>query len=153
MLEKLLMLVGKKKNFWLFKTEPSTYSFQNLLKNGKTNWNGIRNYQARNYLKKTQLEDSVFIYHTGKEKAVVGTAEIISKPYADFDSEHVGDWFQVDVKPISFFSKSVHLSEMRKISELRNLLLLKQSRLSVMPISLLDAQLIIRLGGESVDEG
>lgn len=132
---------------WLLKTEPETFSFSTLIKEGKTNWNGVRNFQARNFLRMVQAGDRALIYHSGKEKAVVGVAEVTGNPYPDPDSENPGDWVQMDIRPQFALESRVPLSDIKEKDALRGLLLLKQSRLSVMPITETEFQTIIEMGG------
>ena len=133
------------KAFWLLKTEPSTYSFSQLIKDGKTHWNGVRNFQACNFIKQMKPGDLALIYHSGGDKAVVGVAEICSKPYKDEDPEG-GDWFQVDLTPITALEKPVELKQIKALKSLSELLLVKQSRLSVMPVSKAHFELIRKMG-------
>src|SRR4051794_8652540 len=94
-------------SYWLLKTEPSTYSFQDLLREQRTNWNGVRNFQARNYLKTFQKHDLALIYHSGDEKAVVGIAKIIEEAYPDPDPKKAGEWVQVGLKPVQLLKRPV----------------------------------------------
>jgi predicted RNA-binding protein with PUA-like domain len=135
-------------NYWLLKTEPSTYSFEQLLQDGKTNWNGVRNFQARNHLKKMKLKDIALIYHSGDDKAVVGTAEVTREGYLDLDSKKPGEWVQIDLKPVSGLAKPVPLSEIKKTPALAEMPLIKQSRLSVMPITKKHYETLLKLGGK-----
>lgn len=125
---------------WLFKTEPKTYSFEDLVRDKKTAWGGIRNYQARNYLRTAQAGDLVLIYHTGDEKRVMGVARIASDPYPD------EDWVQVDLTPHVAFSKPVSLEELRNEPNLSELVLLKQGRLSVTPVTEKEFSVITKKG-------
>jgi predicted RNA-binding protein with PUA-like domain len=132
--------------YWLFKTEPSTYSFKQLEKDRKTNWNGVRNFQARNFLKQVALGDQALIYHSGDDKAVVGIAEVIRSGYPDLDPEMPGEWVQIDLKFKEAFSHPVTLKEMKAHPALTDLLLIKQSRLSCMSVAASDFKLICKLG-------
>jgi predicted RNA-binding protein with PUA-like domain len=127
------------KKYWLLKSEPETYSFDQLIKDKKTNWNNVRNYQARNYLKEMRKGDIALIYHSGKDKAVVGIAEITKEHYPDFDKnegESIDDgWVQVDLKPIHKFLQIIPLTTIKNTATLKDMPLIKQSRLSVMPIT------------------
>ena len=120
--------------YWLLKTEPETYSFERLLKEGKTNWNGVRNYQARNNLRKMKKNDLALIYHSGDDKAVVGIAKVIKEAYPDIDADGV-EWTQVDVAPIKAIANPVTLKQIKETPSLKEMPLIKQSRLSVMPIN------------------
>jgi predicted RNA-binding protein with PUA-like domain len=122
-------------SYWLLKTEPGTYSFAQLQKDGKTNWNGVRNFQARNSMKEMQKGDTALIYHSGDERAVVGIAKITRDAYEDLDPKKPGEWFQVDLAPLKPLKRSISLTEIKATPALASLPLIKQSRLSVMPIS------------------
>ncbi len=119
--------------YWLLKTEPSTYSIDDLKKDKTTNWNGIRNFQARNFLRQMKKGDVALIYHTGDEKAVVGTAKITKEAYPEKTDD--GDWSMVDISFDSKLSKPVPLDALKSKKEFQGLLLLKQGRLSVTPIT------------------
>ncbi|MGE0615238.1 MAG: EVE domain-containing protein [Bacteriovoracia bacterium] len=134
-------------NHWLFKTEPSTYSFADLVRDKRTAWNGIRNFQARNFLKQTRKGDLVLIYHSGDDKAVVGVAKILAEPYPEIDpTDPKGEWVQVDLSAVSSLKNPVALAEIKTTAKLKGLLMLKQSRLSAMPVSKAEFELISRLG-------
>src|SRR5687768_6374766 len=98
-------------SYWLMKTEPETYSFAQLLQDKKTNWNGVRNFQARKYLNALKEGDLVLIYHSGDERSVVGIAQIIREAYPDPDPKKKGDWVQVDLKPVQGLKVPVSLSQ------------------------------------------
>src|SRR5277367_3917557 len=102
-----------KPSYWLLKTEPGTYSFSQLLKDGKTNWNGVRNFQARNNLKAIKKGDIVLIYHSGDDKSVVGIAKVVREAYPDPDPSKKGDWVQVDLEPVEKLGKPVALAELK----------------------------------------
>jgi predicted RNA-binding protein with PUA-like domain len=133
--------------FWLLKTEPDTYSFEQLQKDGSTNWNGVRNFQARKYIKEMKEGDTALIYHSGQVKGVVGIAKISRTAYPDPDPKKPGEWVQVDLKPIHPLKRSVLLSEIKATPELMTLPLIRQSRLSVMPITKAHFNKIVKLGG------
>lgn len=121
--------------YWLVKTEPSTYSYSQLEKDGQTNWNGIRNHQAKNYLLKMKKGDTVLIYHSGDDKAVVGVGLILKEAYPDPDKNKPGDWVQVDLKAKRKLKTPVSLKQIKSAPELKDMLLVKQSRLSVVPVT------------------
>jgi predicted RNA-binding protein with PUA-like domain len=127
------------------KTEPETYSIDDLEQEGETNWNGVRNFQARNFLKQCKLKDLVFIYHSGKNPQIVGLGEISKEFFLDPDPKKNGDWVQVKVKFKEKFLNPVPLKVLKQENRLKNLLLLKQSRLSVMPIKENEAEVIFEL--------
>jgi len=116
--------------YWLLKTEPTTYSFENLKKDKKTNWNGIRNFQARNFLKQMEVGDTALIYHSGEQKSVVGVARVIKEAYLE-----VEDWVQVDLEYVEPLKKPVTLAQIKSCNELKNIHLVRQGRLSTMPLT------------------
>jgi predicted RNA-binding protein with PUA-like domain len=133
-------------SYWLLKTEPGTYSFQQLLKDRKTNWNDVRNFQARNSLRQMAKGDVALIYHSGDDKAVVGWAEVVREAYADPDPEDPkGDWVQVDLKPGKALPRAISLAEIKKTAALADLPLIRQSRLSVMPVTPTHYRTILKL--------
>jgi predicted RNA-binding protein with PUA-like domain len=134
-----------KRSYWLLKTEPSTYSFSKLLEDGKTNWNGVRNFQARNYLKEVSAGDIALIYHSGDEKAVVGIAQVTKGAYADPDPKKPGEWFQIDLKPLQAIKRPLSLKEMKSTPLLASLPLIKHTRLSVMPVTAAHYDVIMKL--------
>lgn len=133
-------------SYWLLKTEPGTYAFQTLLRERRTNWNDVRNFQARNFLRKMSKGDIALIYHSGDERAVVGVAEVIREAYPDLDPEG-GDWVQVDLKALNPLPRPVPLKEIKATSPLKDLPLIRQSRLSVMPVTAEHFQTLLKLGG------
>ena len=131
---------------WLLKTEPSTYSLADLRRDERTNWDGIRNYQARNFLRLIKKDDLALIYHSGGERSVVGIARVIKEAYPDPDSRKKGDWVQVDLEFMKAFNSPVPLAEIKTRTALQSLLLLKQSRLSVIPVTAAHYQTILKMG-------
>ena len=134
------------KKYWLFKSEPGTYSFQTLLKEKETNWNGVRNFQARNFLKEAQVGDLALIYHSGTDKAVVGVAEVVRDGFPDPDPNKKGDWVQIGIRAQAELRSRVPLKMIKNDSVLKNLLLVKQFQLSVMPVSETAFKRILELG-------
>lgn len=134
--------------YWLLKTEPTTYSFQQLQRDKKTNWNDVRNFQARNFLRQIKKGDLALIYHSGDDKAVVGVAEVVREAYPDPDPDG-GDWVQVDLKPKQALNTSVTLATIKSQDKLKEMPLIRQSRLSVMPITAEHYKTILKLGGAS----
>jgi predicted RNA-binding protein with PUA-like domain len=133
-------------NYWLLKSEPSVYSIDQLKKDRKTNWDLVRNYQARNVLRDCKKGDMALIYHSNDERAVVGIAEVVREAYPDPDPEQKGDWVQIDVKFLMKLRSSVPLSTLKSHPKLKTLPLIKQSRLSCMPIHPDEFQTILSLG-------
>ncbi len=120
-------------SYWLFKTEPETYSFETLLREKKTNWDQVRNFQARNFLRNARKGDAALIYHSGKDRCVVGTASVLREAYPDVDPEG-GDWVQIDLKVGEALPHPVLLADLKADPALKDLLLIRQSRLSCMPL-------------------
>ena len=120
-------------NYWLVKTEPEEYSFDDLLKEKKVVWDGVRNYQARNNLKSMKKGDFVLVYHSGEKREIVGIAEVVKEYYKD-PKDKSNIWVVVELTPIKKLNKPFTLEEIKKEKLLSSMQLLKQSRLSVMPI-------------------
>ena len=133
------------KGHWLVKQEPEDYSWDDLVRDGSTQWTGVRNFQARNNLRQMSVGDAVLFYHSGKEKSVVGIARVSKAAYPDPTADN-GDWIAVDIAPVKRLSQPVSLADIRTNSKLRDLLLVRQSRLSVMPVSESDFDEIVRMG-------
>ncbi len=120
-------------NYWLVKSEPSTYSWHDFVKKGRDHWDGVRNFQARNYLRSMQPGDQVLFYHSMKEKSIVGIAQVISESYPDPTTTD-DRWVVVDMEPVQELQTPVSLEQIKAEPALANIPLLKQSRLSVMPL-------------------
>lgn len=133
-------------NHWLVKSEPFKYSFQNLLRDKKTIWDGVRNYQARNHLRAMKVGDAVLFYHSNEDKAVVGVAEVVKTAYPDPTAKE-GDWSVVEIKCVEALQEPVTLASIKANPDLQNMALIKQSRLSVMPVAKTEFQKILKLGG------
>ena len=121
------------KQFWLVKQEPSSYSWSDFVADGETSWTGVRNFAARNNLRKMQRSDEVLFYHSGEEKAVVGIAKVTRTAYADPTAKE-DDWSTVDLAAVKPLRRPVTLQEIRSNSRLKAIPLVRQSRLSVMPL-------------------
>jgi len=122
------------KNFWLVKQEPSTYSWSDFVAEGETTWTGVRNYTARNNLRKMRKDDEVLFYHNGEGKAVIGIPRVTRAAYHDPTAKE-GDWSAVDLAPIKSLRRPVLLREIKANSRLKRIPLVQQSRLSVMPVA------------------
>jgi len=133
------------KNFWLVKQEPSSYSWSDFITEGQTSWTGVRNYAARNNLRKMRKGDEVLFYHSGEDKAVVGTAKVMRTAYQDATSKE-GDWSTVDLAAIKALDRPVTLREIKANRRLKKIPLIRQSRLSVMPLAELEFCEIMRMG-------
>jgi len=132
--------------YWLVKSEPNTYSFSNLLHDKKTVWDGVRNFAARNHLRAMQPRDQALFYHSGDDKAVMGLAEVVKAAYPD-PSAKEGDWSAVDLQVVKALLKPVSLSVIKSTPSLQEMPLIRQSRLSVMPVTQAEFKKILTLGG------
>ncbi len=131
-------------NYWLVKSEPFKYSWDDFVKEGKSVWDGVRNYQARNNLKAMQKGDWVLFYHSNEGMEVVGLAEISKEFYQDPTTEDPR-WVVVELIPIKKLAKTVTLKTMKSDERLSNLALIKQSRLSVTPVLKAEFDIILSL--------
>lgn len=129
---------------WLLKTEPGTYSFADLVRDKKTVWDGVRNYQARNNLKLMKKGDIAFIYHSVNEKAVVGIAEISKEFYPDPTTAD-DRWVVVEIIPVKAVNTPVTLEMIKSKKELQNMVLVKNSRLSVQSVKKEEFDLILKM--------
>jgi len=133
------------KNYWLVKQEPDSYSWSDFVGEGKTAWTGVRNYTARNNLRKMQKDDEVLFYHSGKDKAVVGVARVTRPAYLDPTAKE-GDWSAVDLAPIKPLRLPITLRQIKSDQRLRQTPLIRQSRLSVMPLTAAEFRTIVKIG-------
>lgn len=133
-------------NHWLIKSEPGTYSWDDLVRDRKTHWDGVRNFQARNNIRAMRPGDLALFYHSVNEKAVVGVAEVTSEPYPDPTAKD-GDWSVVDVAPAFALKRPVPLDAIKEQKGLADMVLVKQSRLSVQPVRKAEFDSIVKLGG------
>lgn len=131
--------------YWLVKSEPDVYGFDQLVKDGKTRWDGVRNYQARNNLRAMKAGDICLYYHSNIGLEVVGIAKVLREHYPDPTAEK-GDWSAVDLGPLKLFKRPVTLVEIKKHPALQQLLLVRNARLSVMPVSFDEFSVILQLG-------
>ncbi len=132
-------------HYWLVKSEPESYSWADLVKDGKTMWDGVRNYQARNNMQQMQPGDMVLFYHSVSEKAIVGIAKVAKAAYPDPTADD-GKWVVVDLIPFRDFKEPVTLEQIKKDSRLQDIALLRQSRLSVMPLKSEEFDVLLALG-------
>ncbi len=154
----------REQRYWLFKSEPSCFSFDDLKKcpNGTEHWDGVRNFQARNFLRdEIKVGDGVLFYHSNiPSPAVVGIAEVVREGYPDwtafdpagehFDPRSTPDnplWFMVDVRYVKPFLREVTLEQLKRHPALAGMVLLQRSRLSVQPVTLEQWRVIVQLGG------
>jgi predicted RNA-binding protein with PUA-like domain len=128
------MVCAVMSQFWLVKQEPTAYSWDQFVADGKTNWTGVRNFQARNNLRNMKLDDEVLFYHSVNGKAVVGVARVTREAFADPTAAD-GDWSAVEIKPEQAVNPPVTLDQIKAEPKLQGIPLLKQARLSVMPLT------------------
>jgi len=131
-------------NYWLVKSEPSTYSWEKFVKDGKASWDGVRSYPGRKNLREMKKGDHVLFYHSMVGLEVVGIAEVTKEAYQDPTTQD--DWSAVDLKPLKPLKKSVTLTSMKAEKKLENIYLIRQGRLSVMPLEKKEFELIVKMG-------
>lgn len=129
-------------NYWLVKTEPDSYSWNDLVKDKKTVWDGVRNFQARSHMKKIEKGDTVFIYHTGDEKAIIGLAKATKPAYPDPKDP---EWVVIEISAQKSLKKSVSLAQIKSDKRLSDMVLVRASRLSVQPVNSAEYEIIIGL--------
>jgi len=134
--------------YWLVKSEPGTYSWDDLCRDGRTAWDGVRNFQARNNLRAMRPGDLALFYHSVNERRVAGVARVVSEAYPD-PSAREGDWSVVDVEPAYALARAVTLDDVKADKELRDMVLVRQSRLSVQPVQKAEFDRIVKLGGRA----
>ena len=130
---------------WLIKEEPGKYSFDDLMADGRTDWTGVRNYQARNNLRAMKKGDALLYYHSGKEKAVVGEARVTKTAYPDPTAAE-GDWSCVEVEAVGPLANPVSIKQARVDAVLGESVLVKNSRLSVQPLTAAEYRRFVKLG-------
>ena len=130
--------------YWLLKSEPEAWSWDNQVKEGASMWDGVRNYQARNNLKEMRKNDLCFFYHSVTERSVVGIVKVVKEHYPD-PTDKTGRFVVVDVKAIKKLENPVSLDQIKENKKLKNIALIKQSRLSVMSIQIKEWEEIIKL--------
>jgi predicted RNA-binding protein with PUA-like domain len=133
-------------SYWLVKSDPDTYGWADLVRDGKTTWDGVRNYKARNYLREMKPGDLVLFYHSGEEKIVVAAMKVLSEPYPDRTAEEE-IWSAVDVAPAWTLKNPVTLARIKAEPSLWNIHLVREGRLSVMPLEKEAFEVIVSLGG------
>jgi len=143
-----LTLVKQNPNmkYWLVKSEPSEYGWEDLVSKGEDIWDGIRNYQARNFLKEMKTGDLVLFYHSGKNKEIVGVAKVSEEAFPDMEEGEDKGWVAVKIKPHQNLKNPVSLEQIKSDNLLATLHLVKQSRLSTMPVGKGQFDHIIQLG-------
>lgn len=130
---------------WLVKSEPSTYAWDDLVRDGQTVWDGVRNPEARNHLAGMKRADAVLFYHSGDGKAVVGVAKVVRESFPDPQADDP-KWLAVELAPVKALARSVSLAEIKADPSLAKILLVTRSRLSVMPLEAAAFERIVALG-------
>lgn len=133
--------------YWLVKSEPDTYAWSDLVRDGRTDWTGVRNYAARLHLKAMQPGDRAFYYHSGEDRAIVGIAEITRAAFPDKTADAEG-WVAVELKPIAPLKRPVTLDDIKMQPKLAKMALVRISRLSVQPVTAAEFALIQKLGAK-----
>jgi predicted RNA-binding protein with PUA-like domain len=136
-------------SFWLVKQEPSQYNWDQFVIDKETYWDGVRNYQARNNLKKMKKGDLVFFYHSVVGKKIKGIAKVSKEYYPDPTSDN-SNWVVVNLKPHKPLSVPVTLNDVKNQLKLSNIALIKQSRLSVMPLTKMEFKIILKMGNTKI---
>ena len=130
--------------YWLLKSEPDAWSWDNQVKEGASMWDGVRNYQARNNLKEMKKNDLCFFYHSVTERSIVGIVKVVKEYYPD-PTDKTGRFVVVDVKAIKKLKNPVSLDQIKENYKLKDIALVKQSRLSVMPLKKTEWEIIIKM--------
>ena len=133
-----------KVNYWLLKSEPSTWSWEDQVKAGVEMWDGVRNYQARNNLMSMKKKDLCFFYHSVSEKSIIGIVEVVKEHYPD-PTDKTGKFVVTDLRTKTKLKKAVSLEEIKSNPKLSSMALIKQSRLSVMPLTKIEWDTIIKI--------
>lgn len=132
--------------YWLVKSEPETYAWTDLVRDGKTDWTGVRNFAARNHLRAMSVGDSVFFYHSGESKTIVGLAKVTRAAYPDPTAKE-GDWVAVELSAVAPLKNPVSLEAVKAEQALADMALLRISRLSVQPVKPAEFKRLAKLGG------
>jgi predicted RNA-binding protein with PUA-like domain len=132
--------------YWLVKSEPDTWSWDQHVKKGADAWTGVRNFQAKAHLKAMKKGDKVFFYHSGEGKEIVGVSEVVKEAYADTTAKE-GDWICVDLRAVEPLKAPVTLAAIKADKKFADMVLVKNSRLSVQPVTAAEWSAIRKLGG------
>jgi len=133
-------------NYWLVKSDPETYSWSKMKSDKRTFWDGVRNFQARNYLKEMKVGDLVLFYHSQSDKSIVGITKVVKEHYPD-PTTNDNRWVVVDLEAVEDLKQPVTLEQIKQNPVLSNIPLVKQQRLSVMPLTKEQYNEILKLGG------
>lgn len=131
-------------NYWLIKSEPHTYSFEQMKSDKKTMWNGVRNYQARNFMREMKKGDIALFYHSGKDRQIVGEVEIVKEYYQDPTTDDT-NWVVVDVQYKYTFTNPVNLADVKAVEMLSEMHLVRNSRLSVSSVTKGEYDMIVKM--------
>ena len=131
-------------NYWLVKSEPSVYSWENFEKDKKTFWDGVRNYAARNNMRDMKKDDKVFYYHSNEGLEIVGIAKVVKESYQDPTTDNT-NWVVVDLKPVKKLKNPVSLNQIKEIPALAEMELVKNSRLSVQKVKPEEWEMILKM--------
>jgi predicted RNA-binding protein with PUA-like domain len=132
--------------YWLMKSEPEAYSWSKLVADGRGHWDGVRNHQAKNNLMAMKVGDRAFFYHSGEGRQIVGVMEIVREYYPDH-TDPTGKWGMVDVRPVHSAKRPVQLAEIRAEKRLKDLALVRHTRLSVMPVAAEEWRVLCEMAG------
>ncbi len=136
-------------NHWLVKSEPEKYSWEKFVNEGRTHWDGVRNYMARNNLRSMNVGDLVLYYHSNEGKEIVGIAKVVKEHYQDPTTDDK-NWVVVDLAPVESLKKPVTLTQIKADELLKNTYLVRQGRLSVMPVTKEEFERILELGSSAI---
>ncbi len=132
------------KSFWLVKQEPADYAWAAFVKDGRSAWTGVRNFQARNNLRAMKSDDLAFYYHSGDDKQIVGVARVVRAAYPDPTATE-GDWSAVDLAPLKPLARPISLTDIKADAALKNMVVARHSRLSVSPVTADEATRLLAL--------
>jgi len=138
--------VAKRPAAWVVKSEPFVYSFDQLLEDGKTSWDGVRNFEARNSMRAMRRGDRLLYYHSNEGKEIVGLAEVIREHYPDPTAEE-GDWSSVGIAPVAKLANPVGLATLKAHPILKKMALVTRGRISVTPVTAAELRVVLVLGG------
>jgi len=133
--------------YWLVKSEPSTYSWEQLVKDKQTVWDGVRNYAARNHLKAMKKGDEMFFYHSNEGVEIVGIAKVAKEYYPDPTADN-DTWVVVEIKPVRKLKKAVSLAAIKADKRLQDMALVRLGRLSVQPVTEKEWEIVLEIAGE-----
>jgi predicted RNA-binding protein with PUA-like domain len=134
-------------SYWLVKSEPSTYSWEQFVKDKRTVWDGVRNYAARLHLRAMKTGDEVFFYHSNEGLEIVGIAKVVKEAYQDPTTDDEA-WVAVDLKPVKKLKRPVSMEQIKKEKQLKDMALLRISRLSVQPVTNEEWTMVLEMSGD-----